>query len=121
MALDEIAGTAHYWHMRYLLISDIHANLPAAESVLKTAQKHRVDEIIHIGDSIAIGPWPSETLDLLMDNGVRLLKGNHEEDMYLELHPDNHLGTGEAEHNAWLKQQLRDDQISVCRGHALFV
>jgi hypothetical protein len=35
--------------------------------------------------------------------------------MYLELHPDNHLGTGEAEHNAWLKQQLRDDQISVCR------
>jgi predicted phosphodiesterase len=115
MALDEIAGTAHYWHMRYLLISDIHANLPAAESVLKTAQKHRVDEIIHIGDSIAIGPWPSETLDLLMDNGVRLLKGNHEEDMYLELHPDNHLGTGEAEHNAWLKQQLRDDQISVCR------
>lgn len=101
--------------MRYLLISDLHANLPAAQAAVDLARKLGADEIIHLGDAVSIGPWPSETLAYLTENNVRLLKGNHEEYVYMDPPPETRMGANEIRHNDWLREQLGKDQIKLCR------
>lgn len=65
--------------MRIALIADIHANLPALEAVLRDIRrKHAPDRIISLGDQINLGPCPRETLELLRENQVTCLHGNHE-------------------------------------------
>ena len=41
---------------RIALISDIHGNLEALESILEDIKTKNIDEIICLGDTIAIGP-----------------------------------------------------------------
>jgi putative phosphoesterase len=56
-------------------ISDIHGNLPALEAVLAEIEREGVDEIVVAGDTIA-GPWPADVFDLLVERGVRAVRGN---------------------------------------------
>ena len=49
--------------MRYALISDIHANLPALEAVLADiARAPDIDATYHLGDLVGYAPWPNETV-----------------------------------------------------------
>ncbi len=65
--------------IKIVVITDIHANLPALESVLKAIQIEGYDTLFQTGDLIAIGPYPSECLDLLLSTPrVENIKGNHE-------------------------------------------
>lgn len=64
--------------MRLALISDIHANLPALEGVLRDIRKHAPDSVISLGDQVNLGPCPRETLALLKAENVACLHGNHE-------------------------------------------
>ena len=64
--------------MKIALLSDIHANLPAAEAALKSIQKHHPNQIVSLGDQVNLGPNPREVLALLKENGVTMLHGNHE-------------------------------------------
>lgn len=64
--------------MRIALISDIHGNLPALESVMQDIKKHAPDRIISLGDQVNLGPSPREVLALLAAEGVACLHGNHE-------------------------------------------
>jgi len=70
--------------MRYALISDIHANLPALEAVLADiASREDVGATYHLGDLVGYAPWPNEVIATLRDGGhvagptVTLLYGNH--------------------------------------------
>jgi putative phosphoesterase len=65
--------------MKIAVISDIHGNLIALETLLKYFKKNGVDIIIHTGDAIGIGPFPAETLALFssIENCLMIL-GNHE-------------------------------------------
>ena len=62
--------------MRYALISDIHANLPALEAVL--AQVGDADAVYHLGDLVGYAPWPDETVALLRERGVPGVAGNYD-------------------------------------------
>jgi predicted phosphodiesterase len=62
--------------MRYALISDIHANLPALEAVLADIGGHRADAVYHLGDLVGYAPWPNETVELL--RGVPGVAGNYD-------------------------------------------
>lgn len=64
--------------MRIALISDIHANLPALEAVLRDIAHHAPDRIISLGDQVNLGPCPRQTLQLLQAHQVSCLHGNHE-------------------------------------------
>jgi putative phosphoesterase len=62
--------------VRIAVISDIHGNLPALESVLDEIDRERPDLIVSCGD-VASGPMPAETIDRLMTlNNIRFVSGN---------------------------------------------
>jgi N-acetylglutamate synthase-like GNAT family acetyltransferase/predicted phosphodiesterase len=64
--------------MRYALISDIHANLPALEAVLDDIEARRVDATYHLGDLVGYAPWPNEVVALLDANGIGGVAGNYD-------------------------------------------
>src|SRR4029450_234029 len=65
--------------MRYALISDIHANLPALESVLADiARRPDVSATYHLGDLVGYAPWPNETVALLRANAIAGVAGNYD-------------------------------------------
>ena len=65
--------------MRYALLSDIHANLPALEAVLADLDgRNDVDGIWHLGDLVGYAPWPNEVVALLSERGVGGVAGNYD-------------------------------------------
>jgi len=66
--------------MRYLVISDIHANLTAFETVLQDAGKlgEDYDFVWCLGDVVGYGPDPNECVDLLKSMPHLCLAGNHD-------------------------------------------
>ena len=64
--------------VRYLLLSDIHANLPALEAVLWHAFGHDVDRVISLGDALGYGPFPAQVLSRLRSIEAECILGNHD-------------------------------------------
>ena len=64
--------------MRYALISDIHANLPALKAVLQDVATRDVDATYHLGDLGGYAPWPNETVALLHDAHIAGISGNYD-------------------------------------------
>src|SRR5215208_5676689 len=65
--------------MKYALISDIHANLPALESVLEHIDGRRgVSATYHLGDLVGYAPWPNETVALLRESQILGVAGNYD-------------------------------------------
>lgn len=64
--------------MHYAIISDVHANLEALDSVLEAIRKEKVDTLLFLGDSIGYGPNPNECIEALKDEARVLLAGNHD-------------------------------------------
>jgi predicted phosphodiesterase len=65
--------------MRYALISDIHANLPALDAVLgDIAARSDVAAIYHLGDLVGYAPWPNETVERLQAAGIAGIAGNYD-------------------------------------------
>jgi len=60
--------------MRILIISDVHSNLEALESVLE----EDFDKMVFLGDGIDYGPNPVETLNILMEKSDVYILGNHD-------------------------------------------
>ncbi len=64
--------------MRYALISDVHANLPALRAVLTDIDARPVDATFHLGDLVGYAPWPNETVALLRERGIAGISGNYD-------------------------------------------
>ena len=63
----------------YALISDVHANLPALEAVLRDIESRAdVDATYHLGDLVGYMPWPNETVSLLRERGIVGVAGNYD-------------------------------------------
>ena len=66
------------YKMRTAIISDIHANLEAAERVMEDIERSQVHRIIHLGDMIGYGPEPEKVISLIRKKGIISIPGNHE-------------------------------------------
>jgi predicted phosphodiesterase len=65
--------------MRYALLSDVHANLPALEAVLADiAGQPRVGATYHLGDLVGYAPSPNETVGLLRERAIAGVAGNYD-------------------------------------------
>lgn len=64
--------------MRYALISDVHANLPALEAVLDDIGTRQVDATYHLGDLVGYAPWPNEVAEILIARSIPGVAGNYD-------------------------------------------
>jgi len=65
--------------MKYALISDIHANLPAFEAVLADINdQDDVDAVYHLGDLVGYAPWLNEVVALLRERQIPGIAGNYD-------------------------------------------
>ena len=92
------------------IISDIHGNKEALLSIINDIKSLSIDEVICLGDIIGIGPNPSECLDLIINNNIKTVLGNHELYFLKGTDIDNNLEEGEINHQNWIKSQITDRQ-----------
>jgi len=64
--------------MRIALLSDVHGNLEALESVLQRIREIKPDAIICLGDVVGYGPNPNETARLCSEVSNISVLGNHD-------------------------------------------
>lgn len=65
--------------MRYLVISDIHANLEAYETVMAEAKPHGYDKVLLLGDLVGYGADPNAICDRVRElKPDALIRGNHD-------------------------------------------
>jgi len=62
------------------LISDVHGNLVALRAVLAEIATLGIERIVVAGDLVGFGPDPDAVVDLLVERGAELIRGNHEKD-----------------------------------------
>ncbi len=95
--------------LKIAVITDAHVNLPALEAALKAIRAEGCDAIFHTGDAIAIGPYPAECLDLLLNTpNIQFVAGNHDAyfvDGLPEPQPD-WMSDGEVQHQRWTHARL---------------
>ncbi len=115
--------------MRILVVSDIHSNLVALETVLAAAGDH--DELWCLGDTIGYGPRPNECIALMRQHAKYVITGNHDLACLAKIdlrdfNPDArraNIWNGEQlldEHRQWLEQlepaQTIDDRFFIAHG-----
>jgi diadenosine tetraphosphatase ApaH/serine/threonine PP2A family protein phosphatase len=65
--------------MRYLILSDIHANLEALEAVLAAAPPADFDRVLVLGDIVGYGADPNAVVDRVRAlNPHGIIRGNHD-------------------------------------------
>jgi len=64
--------------MKVALLSDIHGNVFALQSVLNAVKKKGIDTLIVTGDFVGYYFWPAEVFALLKDWNMVAIGGNHD-------------------------------------------
>jgi predicted phosphodiesterase len=66
--------------VRYLILSDMHANWDAFEVVLRRARRKRFDAVLVLGDLVGYGAAPNQVVEAVRRLGPRLhvVRGNHD-------------------------------------------
>ena len=65
--------------MRYLVISDIHANLQAYDTVMAEAAAVKYDRVLVLGDLVGYGADPNAAIERIRQlPGVTSIRGNHD-------------------------------------------
>jgi predicted phosphodiesterase len=65
--------------VRYLVLTDPHANLEATDAVLAAGAALAPDHTLVLGDLVGYGPDPNAVLDrLLTRSGTTIIRGNHD-------------------------------------------
>src|SRR5262245_31091109 len=106
--------------MRIVIISDVHGNAVALDSVLADLKHEKYDQLVCLGDAIQGGPQPVEVVARLRELGCPVVMGN----------ADDFLLTGSAEDEegitderlkqlddvrAWQLSQLSADDLGFIR------
>jgi predicted phosphodiesterase len=92
--------------MRIALISDIHANLPALEACLISAERLKADRIAFLGDFVGYGPDPEAVIDRvrpLVEAGAIAVLGNHDQAV---LKPSRDMNSTAAKAIDWTRKRL---------------
>lgn len=119
--------------MRYLVLSDIHANIDALEVVLTAAAARGYDQVLLLGDLVGYGAAPDAVIERVRAlNPVAAIRGNHDKAATGEDGTENFnplakraahwtMGAIAAPNMAYLAQLPRgplqvSDEIEICHG-----
>ena len=101
--------------MKIAVISDIHGNIPALDSVVADLAAQQVDEVLVGGDLVGRGPQGSAVVQRIVAKGWPCIRGNHE-DYLLQFRrhqvPDGWLEADEWSASRWMAAELTDDDVS---------
>jgi putative phosphoesterase len=89
--------------IKTLILSDIHANLPALKAIL--ACEGSWDDVICLGDAVVAGPQPDEVLDLLSELRATCVMGNHDREV-LQVNVDAPVSDPHWQWIQWTREQL---------------
>ncbi|MBI2138691.1 metallophosphoesterase family protein [Candidatus Woesearchaeota archaeon] len=65
--------------MAIAIISDIHGNRPALDSVLEDIRNRKISRVYCLGDIVGYGPSPKECVDKVRDSCEVIIRGNHDD------------------------------------------
>jgi predicted phosphodiesterase len=91
--------------LRRAIISDIHGNLEALETVLGHIGEQNVSEVYCLGDIIGYGPNPCECLDMVQKKTKACLLGNHDQAALFD--PEG-FNSGAERAIFWTRDQLEN-------------
>ncbi|OZC03560.1 metallophosphoesterase family protein [Rubricoccus marinus] len=67
----------------FAVFSDVHANLPALEAVLRDIDarlgRGEVDAVYCLGDLVGYATWPNEVVTAVQERGIATIAGNYDE------------------------------------------
>ena len=64
---------------RIAVFADLHGNLPALNVIMDKIESLNCAAIYSLGDSITIGPYSNECIDIIRSKKINAIIGNHEE------------------------------------------
>jgi diadenosine tetraphosphatase ApaH/serine/threonine PP2A family protein phosphatase len=107
------------WHLgvllRYLILSDIHGNMDAFDTVLAHASG-RWDRVLVLGDLVGYGAEPNAVVDRVKElQPDAVIRGNHDKAAcgIDDGSQFNHVARMAA---IWTSEQLRDENLTYLRG-----
>ena len=92
--------------MRIAIISDIHGNLEALQTVLADIDSKGVDGIISLGDIIGYGPDPVACVDLVASRCKWSLMGNHD---FAVIYEPTNFNKAAEEAAYWTREQFENE------------
>lgn len=101
--------------MRYAILSDIHANLPALERVLEECEQAGVEAYLCAGDVVGYGPQPNECCERLRELGAVVVRGNHDEAAVVH-GKEEWFTTGARRCILWTREVLSAENLEFLAG-----
>ena len=94
--------------MRFLILSDLHANWEALVAVLRDAKAHDYQAILCLGDVVGYGPNPNEVTTWVRTHADVVVRGNHDK-ACSGLTSCKTFGTAAQYSSYWTLDTLTDD------------
>lgn len=96
--------------MRHLVLSDLHANLPALEAVLEVGGPAGYDSVLLLGDVVGYGPHPGGTVERVRSLDVAAaVRGNHDR-VASGLEDPDRFNTDARRAALWTRQVLEREE-----------
>jgi len=122
--------------MRYLVITDIHANIEALDACLAHAGAQGYDRIVVLGDIVGYGPDPNAVIERMLGlSPIAIVRGNHDKiafgieqaegfNVVARVAAQWTLNALRPEHREWLVNlpqgpTVVDDAMEICHGSPL--
>ena len=104
--------------MRIAVISDIHGNREALDTVLAVIDTLACDKIFCLGDVIGYGPDPGYCVDLIRKRCEVTLAGNHEYAVLGKINVD-YFNPHARQATLWTRDHLTEDQLQIVASYPL--
>lgn len=102
--------------MRVLILSDLHANLPATEAVLAHAAQDGWDTALVLGDLVGYGADPAAVIDVVRGlHNLTVIRGNHDK-VAAGIEDPIDFNTVARQAAEWTIDQLDEDHAEYLRG-----
>ena len=122
--------------MRYLVITDLHANIEALDACLADAAVRGYDRTLVLGDIVGYGPDPNAVIDRVLSlNPAAIVRGNHDKislgiqqaegfNISARAAAQWTLNELTSDHRDWLTKlphgpTIVDDCVEICHGSPL--
>jgi putative phosphoesterase len=94
--------------MRIAVISDIHSNLPALEGFFEFIKGLDVEKIVCLGDLVGYNPWPNECVEMVRENDIPTIMGNHDR-VAAGIEEPDHFNLAARRAILWTRESLSVD------------